>query len=144
MALQSAPTPEAEPPACGPGVPMRLSVKLSRSWPEGALHEEDARPARFVRRGVEARRTTARTGEGEPDQTWVVVGVDLRVHDLNTDIEVRYRVPDRARTDCPVLEVGVATRQTGGVVERHRVDAREVAARGIRPRAEHRGGRRVV
>src|SRR5262245_30747161 len=102
---------QAEPrPAGLPG--SKQSTAIGRSWPEVALHADDAAPGVEVAGLIEAGRPAAGAAEIEQDQVRIEVGLDLRVHDLKPDIEVLHRVPDRPHAGTPDGEAEVAPRQS--------------------------------
>jgi hypothetical protein len=49
--------------------------------------------------------------EEDLDQIRVVVVIDLRVHDIEADIEVWHRIPDRGSADLPNVEVRITPGQ---------------------------------
>src|SRR5262249_43102846 len=63
------------------------------------------------RRSVKPGLPPTRAREENLDQILVVVVVDLRVDDIEADIEVWNRTPDRAAADLPYFEIRVAPRQ---------------------------------
>src|SRR5690348_7198320 len=104
-------------------------------WPEVALDAEQTREHVLARRGVEADSAATGTGEVERDLARVVLRLEARVHQLETDIEVRHRVPDGTRADVPDVEVGIAARQSSSAA---RCNTANRADRALLRRAEQR------
>src|SRR6266446_4974603 len=102
----------------------RQRLHIRRSWIEVANRADGAAPAVLVRRRVEALRAIFAAGEIEEDQARVHILLDLLIHDLDAELEVRDRMPDRAGADAPYGELEVASWQCRSAVRCHEATAR--------------------